>query len=836
MSREQWPALRELFDALCGLPAEHRAARIDASGLDAPSRALLMAMLDADGSAALRDDAVAQAPAVVAALADDERRDTRVGAWRIDALIGAGGMGRVYRAHREDGRYEGVAAIKFVAEAANPEFFVHERQVLARLTHPAIARLLDAGEDERGLPYLVMEYVDGVPIDAHCRDTAADARARIACIATAARAIAHAHAQSVLHRDLKPANLLIDRAGQLKVLDFGVAKLLDRPRQDPQHTTARYFTLRYAAPEQIAGEGTSTAVDLYALAVVLYELLTGVHPAATADRAERGVVERVLAGELTPLRRALGRGRTLDLSAPRLRDLEAVLDKALARAPEARYASAAEFADELQRVLDDRPVLARPPGAAEMAARYARRRPLAVALGALAVVALAVFAGLAVWQGFEAARERDVARREAARAEHIARFLTGLFEGAQPLRNRGKDPSARELLDQGREQLQREADLEPELRAALRVVIADSYRSLGHYAEAEALLQDALSATAADAPQRAPWLLQLGRVHNFQARWADAERVLRDALTLDAARADGLLVAGLQRQLAVSLLNQGRAADAEAAALAARAALQALPTAATRERVDTEMLLATLAYGRNDFPAALAAYQGIVAAQRGGSAADQHGLVTALNNLAAIELRIDRIEDAVVHYREAIERARTQYGASNREVALPLLGLGSALRALGEFDAARAALAESRDIYLQWSGADHPETAYARLLLAELTWLEGGAAAARELAAGSADVLAAENPTSTKACRAALLELALLDAGATPSQRQQGAIACLSAETTPAALRLLARHVAARRGDADAAAIAELAREAAQLQPRDAALRAALERDARNLP
>jgi serine/threonine-protein kinase len=827
---DHWARVRAVFDAVCDLAPEAREAAIATSGLDADALPLLRSMLSADAGNSLRDDVASQAPAVIASLETDERPGSRVGPWRIDALIGAGGMGRVYRAHREDGRYEGVVAIKFVAEAANPGFFRHERHVLARLTHPGIARLIDAGEDERGQPYLVMEHVQGLPIDEHCRSVAADARTRIALVIEAARAIAHAHSQWVLHRDLKPANLLVAADGHIKVLDFGIARLLDRESSGPEHTTARYFTPRYAAPEQIAASGTSAAVDLHALAVIAFELLTGAHPCAAAMATGRGLPECLLGGDTTPLRRALDgpfRDRCAVIGHARLRDLEAVLGKALARQPEHRYASVQEFGDELQRVLDDRPVLVRAPSTTEQLLRFARKHRVGVALGMCALIALLAVSAIALRQAHVASVERDLARREAARAEGIAQFLTGLFEAAQPARNQGREPSARDLLDRGREQLPTSA-ADPALRAAMTVAIADSYRSLGDYTEAETLLKSALDLLAPSDPRRTAWLAQLGRVHNFQARWTDAEQVLR--LALDGATQDRAQSAALWRSLAVSLLNQGRNEEAEAAARQSLADLNATPDAATRERVDTEMLLATIAFGRNDLAAAHAAYAAIVAAQRRGGPGDQEGLVTSLNNLAAIELRMDRFEAAVAHYRESIERARARYGANNREVALPLLGLGSALRGLGRFDEALAALGESRAIFAEWSGDRHPETAYASLLLAELHWLLGQPEAARADMAGVAASLAGENPTSVKACRADLVELALLERGEQPSARQLAAGDCLQ-PIAPPNVQLLTRYVVQLRAAPGTVDVEALRRAAQTLVPRDAALAQAIERD-----
>ncbi|MBK8287113.1 MAG: tetratricopeptide repeat protein [Ahniella sp.] len=319
--------------------------------------------------------------------------------------------------------------------------------------------------------------------------------------------------------------------------------------------------------------------------------------------------------------------------------------------------------------------------------------------------------------------------------------------------------------------------------------------------------------------------MQLGRVHNFQSRWNDAEHVLRLGLESLRGTADGLLIAGLQRQLAVCLINQERPQDAEAAAQSALAHLNGLQPVPVHEIVDTEMLLATIAYSRGDLPSAQAAYARIVQAQRGDT--EQAGLVTSLNNLAAIELRLDRLDESIAHYRESIALARARYGARNREVALPLVGLGSALRAAGDRESALSALRESQSIYADWAGTAHPETAYASLLLAEMLWLEGDIGAARAALKGVTTVLAADGAQSIKACRARLLELALLDTDDTAADPREDAIACLSTPQAPANLRLMARWVALSRGLGDDD-LETLQREAAALVPRDGALQRAI--------
>jgi eukaryotic-like serine/threonine-protein kinase len=453
------------------------------------------------------------------------------------------------------------------------------------------------------------------------------------------------------------------------------------------------------------------------------------------------------------------------------------------------------------------------------------------------VLALLLTATTALWQARNARSERDIAVREAARAEHIAGFLTGLFEAVRPVVNAGTEPSARELLDRAREQLAQDAAMDPPLLASLQLTIADSYRALGHYDEAENLLRSALDAGARngdDDALAARLLMQLGRVHNFQARWTDAERVLHEAMLRAGDRdAD---IAAIQRQLAVSLINQQRFVEADAAAHQARAALGRIASVEVREIVDAEMLLATIAYARGDLASALTAYQGIVAAQRKGGAPRVTALVTGLNNLAAIEARLDHLDDAQKHYSEAVQLARATYGDNNREAALPLLGLGSAQRALGQTDLALANLSAARSIYRQWSGAAHADSAYASLLYAEMLWLSGRDAQALAALDGVADTLAHPGEHGVKACRTRLLRAALGAPVDSPEGALAAAVACLSAVDVPGNLQLQARFVALRLGQDNAVAADQLLADIVALSPRDGALQQAIKHWVGSLP
>ena len=339
-----------------------------------------------------------------------------LGSWALVDVVGEGGMGSVWRARRADGHYEGEAAIKLLRtglfDTEARERFRREGAILARLQHPGIAQLLDAGVTERGQPYLVLELVRGERIDRWCAARALGVRARVALFAQVLDAVAAAHSQLVIHRDLKPSNILVDDAGRVKLLDFGIARLIgDDAGPGLTQEGAAALTPQYAAPEQFNAGVLSMATDVFALGVVLYELLTGVHPSGLVSAAPlqylRAASEEShrLASEQAPALRRELRG-----------DLDNILAKALAAAPLDRYAGVAAFGDDLRRHLNDEPVVARPGSWPYRAAKFARRNRLAVAAAAAVFAAVAVGLAATLWMAAEASRQRDTALAEAERA------------------------------------------------------------------------------------------------------------------------------------------------------------------------------------------------------------------------------------------------------------------------------------------------------------------------------------------------------------------------------------------------------------------------------------
>ena len=369
----------------------------------------------------------------------------RIGAYIIEAELGRGGMGSVWRARRADGQYEGRVAIKFLhltwRGREGHERFRREAQFLAELNHPHIARLLDASVTDATQPYLVLEYVEGEPIDAYCDRLALDVTARVRLFLDVLSAVAHAHRHLIVHRDLKPANILVTGDGTVKLLDFGIGRLIgDDASIQLTRVGGEAMTPEYAAPEQLKNEAITTATDVHGLGLVLYVLLTGRHPFAQAGDTPADVLRQVLETDAA---------RPSTLGGGRLRralrgDLDNVLGKALEKAPDARYANASVFADDLERYLRQEPVAARAGTFAYRAGKFMARNRGAVAAAALTTLGLVIFAAAAVLQAIEARRQRDEARAQTQRAEGFSTVVTSLLSqtGAD-----GRALSAEELLD-----------------------------------------------------------------------------------------------------------------------------------------------------------------------------------------------------------------------------------------------------------------------------------------------------------------------------------------------------------------------------------------------------
>jgi eukaryotic-like serine/threonine-protein kinase len=430
---------------------------------------------------------------------------TQVGAYTLTSPLGAGGMGAVWKAYRSDGRFKGEVAIKLlhlaILTSGGEARFTLEGTMLARLSHPNIARLLDAGVTSTGQPYLVLECVDGVRIDRYADDRRLDVRARIALMRQVVDAVSHAHAHLIVHRDLKPSNILVDASGQVKLLDFGVATLLVGEHPGETVLTGHALTPEYAAPEQIRGDAVTTAADIYGLGVILYRLLAVAHPTGEAAVAPhdhaRATVERdplslvaALSARDTGERARIAAARST--TPDRLRrtlagDLDGIVAKALAKDPAGRYATAMALGDDLGRVLRDEPVAARPQPWTYRAWRFVRRHRAAVAAAAMMVATLAAATIVTTNRMLEARKQRDRAEFQARRAEASSEFMRYLVTqiGTTPM-------TMREVLDRGRMALDRQYAGDPAFAARMLMQLSGPYIELGDYKTSAMMMTQAL--------------------------------------------------------------------------------------------------------------------------------------------------------------------------------------------------------------------------------------------------------------------------------------------------------------------------------------------------------
>jgi serine/threonine-protein kinase len=503
---ERWHRISAVFDQLCEAPASERNALLEqCCGGDNELRREVAALLEADAAGGALDQHV---PKLRIAVAADWARDNEapaagadIGSWRVRRELGRGGMGVVMLAERIDGQFEQRVALKLIKRGMDSDAvlnrFLHERRILARLSHPNIARLLDGGLSTDGRPFFVMEYVEGTPLVDYCTANSLGLRARLDCILQVCAALQFAHRQLVVHLDIKPSNVIVTAAGEVKLLDFGIAKLLgDGPTESSMQTrtqTQRPLTAGYASPEQLLGEPVSTATDVYGIGCLLYELLTGRRANGNATCAEEARLAMKRGEPLAPSK-AAAMGAVPGITPRRLRgDLDTIVLKVLKREPERRYATVEALAEDLRRCLDERPISARRDTLRYRTGKFVARNPVAVALAAVAVMGLLTTTTFALSQAASA-------RAAALRAQAVTRYLVGIFQVADPKGTPGGlKLSAREVLDVGAKQMQLQLAQQPQLEASFSLVLGTIYGGLGENERAITLLQRALALHPVDA-------------------------------------------------------------------------------------------------------------------------------------------------------------------------------------------------------------------------------------------------------------------------------------------------------------------------------------------------
>ncbi len=679
--------VRELFDEVADLDDAARSAALAARTVDDDVLAEVDALIAADRRT---DDAPLLSPGWLERLGAiaASRVGQRVGDYRLTALLGSGGMGDVYLAERAAGDFDQQVAIKLVrrdlASPAVTRRFTEERRILARLGHPSIATLFGGGLTDDGRPYLVMEYVDGVPLDRYCVERALPIDRRVELVIAACHAVAHAHAQRTVHCDLKPDNVLVTADGEVKLLDFGIATVLEDDAAGP--STA--LTPSYAAPEVLDGEPPSTAADVYSLGVVLHQLVAGAVPHPPDDR---GLAARAALLRTTP--------------PPPLpsADLDAICRRAMAPSAADRYPSVAALADDLARMRAHRPVEARARTVGYVTARFVRRHTAASLVAAAVAVAIAL---LVVFYTLRLADERDRARVETARARAVSDVAASLFSAVDPNEVRGAPLSAHELLRRAERRIDEALAAYPDEQDRLRAVLAEVYRNLGHTADAERLARAGVVAARVrrDDVALAARLGLLGDALRQRGELEGAEAALREALALVEARYGRVSAEGAASLLDLSTVLYDEGKYDEALVPANEAVLFARMRGAGPEVLSRALgAVEVLHLVRGDY--ALAEQE---AREALAMSIEAHGEVhpdtaALVNDLGDAIRKQGRLKEAEPLYRRALALRRTLYTGDNADIAQTLNHLGRLLHQQGKPAEAepilREALAMRRRLY-----------------------------------------------------------------------------------------------------------------------------------------
>jgi eukaryotic-like serine/threonine-protein kinase len=726
LNADAWATLNRLLDSALDLPPAERARFVDGLPPEHESLKPRLRALLSHASIGATDAPLKTLPKIDSRLTDPsddsseafQSSGTSIGPYRLLRRLARGGMGTVWLAARADGLVQRPVALKLPRGAWRrpglSERMAREREILASLNHAHIASLYDAGLTADGQPYLALEYVEGRPIDEYARENRLDGRSCVRLFLQVTDAVAHAHARLVVHRDLKPTNILVTGEGEVRLLDFGIAKLLEQGEAQELALTEisnRAWTPAYASPEQIGGGPISVATDVYSLGVVLFEILTGARPYKLSHESRAALEEAILKFDpVRPSDAAIDASRRKSLRG----DLDTILLKTLKKAPEERYATVNALADDLERYLNGRPVLAQPDSRWYRGRKFVNRNRVEVAAAALALLALlggAIAAGI----GFlRATRAETAAREQAAAAREVSEFVVRLFEIADPGENRGNSITAREILDRGAATIESELSTEPSLQASLFGTLSHVHESLGLYPESIDLAEKSLArrGSGENELERARVLSTLGRARQRMGEFAAARAALEEALVR-------VRLLGEERLEVASVLNNlgslhWQLEEYEQAVARHERALEIARSAGGGEHIEVAKSLRGLGIVRNsegDYEAALRLHreaQPIYAAFY----SDSHPtLADGLDNIGLALEGLKRFEEALEYMKRALEMRKRVLGAEHPFVAYSDYNMGRVLVAQNKLEDALPLYEEGLRIREAALGRDNPTTA-----------------------------------------------------------------------------------------------------------------------------
>jgi serine/threonine-protein kinase len=716
---ERWQVVEAALEAALQVRTEERPALLrklcgDDEELRREVDSLLAAHAAADGFLTTSAESFAT-PYLVAAAAREpsDAPEAVLGRYRLIEEIGRGGMGRVWLASRADGQFDQQVALKLIKRGMDTDEilarFLRERQILARLEHPNIARLLDGGVSEDGRPYFVMEHIVGRPITEYCDEKRLSVEDRLRLFAVVARAVAFAHRNLVVHRDIKPSNVLVDETGTIKLLDFGIAKLLGDDEGDGTATAARLMTPEYASPEQVAGTRVTTSSDVFQLGILLYELLTGRRP-NVEDQSPSASTRRPSAAirhpfaltragstqSITPAGVSEKRGTTTDRLHRRLRgDLDTIVLRTLRDEPDRRYPSALDLAEDVERHLEHLPIRFGSDLVSYRLAKFVRRHRLTVTMS---TVLIAITVATTAYGVFRVSEERDRARYEADKAIEVSQLMVRFLQGWSPDASDRGEVSTKTLLADAVLRAERELTGRPDMLGATLSALGDFHTTIGEWATADSLLSRAQTIQAPlenrAATDLAATLTRKGRLYRLTGKHGEAQAALRQALAIDRVRygASHLETLRVLRELASLYREQQR------------------------------------------FGAAESLLRGILAGVANDSVTLSPFALEVTAELGYTTYQLGRFSEAEAILRQTLDRQRALFGELNVATLNTMRSLGSAIRDQGRLSEAeqlyRDALRLSRALY----GDEHVETDGTMFLLALVLERKYDLKAAEELA------------------------------------------------------------------------------------------------------
>lgn len=661
-----------------------------------------------------------------------------IGAYKILELIGHGGMGSVYAAERSDKVHDEQLALKILPRGmdtpSNLDRFKRERKILAKLDHPNIARLLDGGITEDGLPYLVMEYVEGMPLDKYCDQHRLSVKQRLELFGAVCRAVQHAHQNTVIHRDLKPSNILVTENGTLKVLDFGIAKLLEP--DDPEttifqtRTGARMFTLGYAAPEQVEGDTVTTAADTYGLGVLLYEILAGVHPFDLGDKKLTEI--ETLIREQTPNRpsvkfRKLSSDQQKQVSDKRgtspstlfnllQGDLDAIVMKTLRKEPTARYSSVEQLLDDLRRREENLPLIAQEDTWRYKTSKFIKRHKTGLWIAAGFLLLIIGFATFYTWQitqeRNEAQEQRNRAQEEARKSEAVTTFLTDLIKANYPENAQGDTITVREFLSKGYNKLHN-LSRSPAVQANVMQVMAHTYQSLGELDKADSLISQVVTMQDTmdiGTSEKATSYNLYGLILRDQGQISEAEQAMEQSADLykRTENTETAEYTKLLRDLAYIKRMQGNYDQALPLARQALNIEQRIYGKSNIQTAETYFVLASILQHQHKYEQAKKNQLKSLKIINANIDGPHPGKATNFNNLGNIYESQDSLQKAKMYYQKALQMNEELYGGVHSSIATSASNLADVLKYQDKLNSAEVLIKRAIKVRTKTSGKNHP--------------------------------------------------------------------------------------------------------------------------------